>query len=332
MEDVAKMARVSISTVSRVLNRQNIVNVDTRKRVENAIEELGYRPNVFARGLMLRKSHILALVLPDLHGEFYSEIIRGANSRARQLGYQLMISSILQHEDDNSALAAVLEHGLADGMALMVSEVDAPTRKALANIKIPFVVLDGMVEGVKHDCVTIDQAQGAEAMVQHLIDHCAAQRIIFLGGLVTNIDTMQRLAAYRSVTAKAGIAIGPQDVFHLDYRYETAYELGEKYVKDWASSCACVFAANDEMAAGIIDAAIENGIAVPEDLRVVGFDDTRIAQMTRPRLTTVHVPMSSMGGSAIELLCQRLDNLKRPTTKLTLQVELVVRESCGAAR
>jgi len=330
MEDVARRANVSISTVSRVLNRQNIVNASTRKKVESAIEELGYRPNVFARGLMLRKSNIIALVLPDLHGEFYSEIIRGANTRARQLGYQLMVSSILQSEDGNSALAAVLEHGLADGMALMVSEVDAQTRKALANIKIPFVVLDGTVEGIKHDCVTIDQVQGAGAMVDHLIANCGAQRIIFLGGLVTNIDTIERLAAYKEVTSREGLKVRPNDVFHLDYQYETAYKLGIRKVKEWANSGASVFAANDEMAAGIIDAAIENGISVPQELRVVGFDDTRIAQMTRPRLTTVHVPMSSMGASAIELLCQRLEDANRPPTKLTLHSELVIRESCGS--
>lgn len=331
MEDVAKKANVSISTVSRVLNRQNIVNAATRKRVESAIEELGYKPNVFARGLMLRKSHILALVLPDLHGEFYSEIIRGANSRARQMGYQLMVSSITQSEEDSSALSAVLEHGLADGLAFMVSEVDDQTRKTLSGIKIPYVVLDGTVEGLKHDCVSIDQVQGASAMVQHLVAKCHAKRIIFLGGLVTNIDTIDRLSAYKTVMEESGLEVGEKDIFHLDYRYETAYELGLKHVREWARTEASVFAANDEMAAGIIDAAIENGVSVPGGLRVVGFDDTRIAQMTRPRLTTVHVPMSSMGASAIELLCQRLIEGDRPHTKLTLQSELVVRDSCGAS-
>ena len=148
---------------------------------------------------------------------------------------------------------------------------------------------------------------------------------------MTNFDTIERLSAYKSVMATAGIEVGTHDVFHLDYHYETAYTLGMKQVKKWAASDASIFAANDEMAAGIIDAAIENDVDVPHDLRVVGFDDTRIAQMTRPRLTTVHVPMSSMGSSAIELLCQRLEHPDRPHTKLTLQSELVVRESCGAA-
>jgi len=330
IEDVAKKAHVSISTVSRVLNRRNIVNSDTRKRVESAIHELGYRPNVFARGLMLRKSNVLGLVLPDLHGEFYSEIIRGANFRAHELGYQLMISSVPKDDDGVALLSAVFGHGLVDGVAVMVSEVDAKTRDTLSSVSIPFVVLDGNVGGIKHDSVVIDQRQGAEAMVHHLIANCAAKRVVFVGGLETNFDTMERLEAYHDVMNAAKLKIGSSDVFHLDYRYEPAYQLGLEQVGNWHADDACVFAANDEMAAGIIDAAIEQGISVPAQLRVVGFDDTRIAQMTRPRLTTVHVPMSSMGASAVELLCQRLDEEKRPATKITLQSELVVRVSCGS--
>jgi LacI family transcriptional regulator len=332
IEDVAQRANVSISTVSRVLNRRNIVNDKTRKRVELAIQELNYRPNVFARGLMLQQSNILGLVLPDLHGEFYSEIIRGANQKAHELGYQLMVSSAGGNADGNTVLSAVSDHGLVDGIVVMVSDIDSKTKKTLGSVMIPFVVLDGQVDGMKHDSVVIDQRHGAEAMVRHLVEDCGAKRVVFVGGLKTNIDTIDRLEAYRDVMNRASLNVGPNDVFHLDFSYEKAFELGRKQVQGWADSGAFVFAANDEMAAGIIDAAIEKGIAVPEQLKVVGFDDTRIAQMTRPRLTTVHVPMSSMGALAVEVLCQRLKDATRPPTKLTLQSDLVVRESCGAPK
>ena len=330
IEDVARKADVSISTVSRVVNRRNIVNEETRKRVEHAIRELGYRPNLFARGLMLKRSNILALVLPDLHGEFYSEIIRGANLRARELGYQLMISSVMARDDGNTVLSAVTGHSLVDGVAVMISEVDAKTRDRLKGVTIPLVVMDGDVEGVKHDSVVIDQRRGAVAMCEHLVYSRNVKRIVFVGGLRTNIDTIERLAAFRDVMQEAKLSISDSDIYHLDYNYQTAYELGASNVRRWARSRITVFAANDEMAAGIIDAAIESGISVPDQLPVVGFDDTRIAQMTRPRLTTVHVPMSNMGASAVELLCKRLEDPKRPSTKLTLQSELVVRESCGS--
>ncbi len=330
IQDVADKANVSISTVSRVLNRRNIVNAATRKRVESAISELGYRPNVFARALMLRRSHILGLVLPDLHGEFYSEIIRGANLRARELGYKLMISSAAPKDDGSDLVATVSDHGLVDGLAVMISEINTRIRDSLKSIKIPLVILDGDVVGVKHDSVVIDQRSGALAVLRHLVENCSARRIVFVGGPVTNIDTIARLGAFQEVATDLGVKDAAEDVHHLDYEYETAFELGVKKVRDWAKRRAAVFAANDEMAAGIIDAALAAGLAVPEDLAVVGFDDTRIASMTRPRLTTVHVPMASMGQAAIDLLCQRFDDPQRPSTKLVLASELVVRESCGA--
>jgi LacI family transcriptional regulator len=242
-----------------------------------------------------------------------------------------MISSGLAHDDGSELVAAVGDHGLVDGLAVMISEINALTRASLAKINVPLVVLDGDVDGVKHDSVVIDQRMGAVALLRHLIANGGARRIVFVGGLDTNIDTIERLDAYREVMAEAGLEVAAGDVHHLDYEYDTAYLLGVKRVREWARRRAAVFAANDEMAAGIIDAALELGLSVPGDMAVVGFDDTRIATMTRPRLTTVRVPMSAMGSAAVDLLCQRLDNPKRPATRLTLEPELVVRDSCGAA-
>lgn len=330
IQDVADRARVSISTVSRVLNRRNVVNEKTRKRVESAIHELGYSPNVFARGLMLRRSNILGLVLPGLHGEFYSEIIRGADKRAQSLGFKLMISSVAASDDGKEFVGAVADHGMVDGLAVMISEANARTRATLEKVKSPLVILDGDFEGVKHDSVVIDQKMGAVAMTKHLIADRGARRIIFIGGPATNIDTMDRLDAFRSVMIENDCEISASDIHHLDYEYDTAYDLGLKKAKEWSRRRAAVFAANDEMAAGIIDAAVKMGVASPDDLPVVGFDDTRIATLMRPRLTTVHVPMSSMGAAAVDLLSQRLENPDRPATKLTLQSELVIRESCGS--
>jgi LacI family transcriptional regulator len=330
IQDVADRAKVSISTVSRVLNRRNVVNEKTRQRVEIAIHELGYSPNVFARGLMLRRSHILGLVLPGLHGEFYSEIIHGADKRAQALDYRLMVSSVAANDDGGAFVSIVGDHGMVDGLAVLITEANARTRSTLERLKAPLVVLDGDFDGVKHDSVVIDQRLGAVAMMHHLVEDRGARRVIFVGGPATNIDTRQRLDAYRSAMQEAGREVAAGDVHHLDYEYDTAYELGLKRAKEWSRRRAAVFAANDEMAAGVIAAANKVGVAVPDDLPVVGFDDTRIARLTRPRLTTVRVPMASMGAAAVDLLVQRIENPERPATRLTLQPELVVRESCGA--
>jgi LacI family transcriptional regulator len=330
--DVAKRASVSISTVSRVLNRRELVNEKTRARVESAIEELGYRPNAFARGLMLRKSEIVGLVLPDLHGEFYSEIIRGANLQARESGYNLVVSSAKDRDDSYSLLNAIRQRSLLDGVAVMVSELTDRIQGVLADLRLPFVVLDDEINGAPHDSVLIEQRDGAIAMMRHLIEQCGARRIIFVGGLETNLDTIARFQAYRQVLAESELAFSASDVYYLDYQYETAYELAVQHAREWAGPGCCVFAANDEMAAGIVAAATGAGLSVPRDLGVVGFDDTRVACMTRPPLTTVRVPMAKMGAKAIELLCRRIAEPQRPPTRISLQPELILRESCGWRR
>ncbi len=332
IEDVAKLARVSISTVSRVINRRELVNENTRARVESAIRKLGYRPNAFARGLMLRRSEIVGLVLPDLHGEFYSEIIRGANQQARESGYNLIVSSARDGDDSHSLLAALRQRSLIDGVAVMVSEITDRVQEALAELHLPVVLVDGDLELPGHDSVVIDQRAGAQAIMQHVVRDCGARRVIFVGGLKTNVDTIARLDVCRQVLGAAGLPLDDADVFHLDYQYETAYQLALERVREWAGPGRCVFAANDEMAAGIVAAAPAPGVAVPQDLGVVGFDDTRVARMTRPALTTVRVPMSRMGATAVELLCRRIAEPHRPARRIPLVPELVIRESCGARR
>ena len=149
---------------------------------------------------------------------------------------------------------------------------------------MPIVVLDDEIDGVQHDSVMIDQREGALSMMRHVVEVCGATRVFFVGGLETNIDTQARYKAYRDTLRKAGLKFNKEDVYHLDYTYESAYRLAMDNVRAWAGPKHCVFAANDEMAAGIIAGANAMKVAVPDDLGVVGFDDTRVAQMTKPLL------------------------------------------------
>jgi LacI family transcriptional regulator len=329
--DVARLADVSISTVSRVVNRSELVNQKTRARVEDAIRKLGYQPNAFARGLMLQRSQIIGLVLPDLHGEFYSEIIRGANTQARENGYSLIVASASAgNPGTTGARFDFLHHeSLLDGIAVMVAERDGGAAAALEDWSRPYVVLDDDIPGRTHDSVIIDQAAGAAALVRHLVGTNHIRRMVFVGGPQTNFDTAARLQACRDALAESQLEIDPADVFYLDYQYETAFAMASRNVRSWARPGTCVFAANDEMAAGIVTAATAARIRVPEDLAVVGFDDTRVARMTQPPLTTVRVPMAEMGAKAIELLCQRIAEPDRPSTRVLLEPQLIVRESCG---
>ena len=327
--DVADLAKVSISTVSRVINGHNIVNETTRKRVESAIAKLGYRPNVFARGLMINRSNILSLVLPDLHGEFYSEIIRGANLRARESGIHLMVSSLTSDDLNRIVISTLCGNGLADGVVVMISESAAQSREFLDRVSVPLVILNTDAASSNRDCVTIDQREGAELLMDHLLSDSTLQRVVFVGGAKTNIDSKVRFSVYQQKMADAGRTIGAGDVFHLDFQYDSAFALATEKIHDWASRDCCVFAANDEMAAGIMHACIAAGVTIPADLRVVGFDDTRLARLVKPSLTTVRVPMAEMGAAAIESLTKRIENQDAPFSKVTLRPELVVRDSCG---
>jgi DNA-binding LacI/PurR family transcriptional regulator len=330
--DVAKRANVSISTVSRVLNRRDLVNAETRRRVDRAIEELGYRPNMFARGLMLRKSEMVGLMLPDLHGEFYSEIIRGANAKARELGYHLVILSASGASDVKSLLLDLNRRCIVDGLAIMLSEQGEQVATVDSAVHMPLAVLDGRLDHPRCDSVTIDQRAGALALMRHLVHECGMRRVVFVGGLMTNLDTQARRLAWAEVLRESDLPVLEDDVHYLDYQYDSAYTLARRCIGDWAGPGHCVFAANDEMASAVIDAAAERRLRVPGDLAVVGFDDTRVARMTRPPLTTVRVPMSQMGAAAVELLCQRLEEPDRSPTHVSLTPKLVIRASCGADR
>jgi LacI family transcriptional regulator len=328
--DVASRANVSISTVSRVLNRRDLVNEKTRERVESVIRELGYQPNAFARGLMLKKSEIIALVLPDIHGEFYSEIIRGADAEARRYGYNLVITSSNDTNESHSVLETIRSRALVDGLVVMISELTDQVEQALDGVRQPVVVLDGEVTSIQHDTVVIDQEHGATLMMRHLLGAAGVQRVVFLGGQRTNVDTRARVDAYRRAFTERGLPVAEGDIHYLDFHYETAYEFALEHIRDWVGPATCVFAGNDEMAAGVLAAAHAAGLNVPQQLRVVGFDDTRVASLIQPRLTTVHVPMAAMGAKAVELLCERLSDPDLPTQKVSLHPELVVRDSCGS--
>ena len=274
IEDVAKRAHVSISTVSRVINGRNIVNVKTRERVEAAINELGYRPNIFARGLMLRKSHILGMVLPDLHGEFYSEVIRGANFKARQAGYHLLVASVDKDDDGRDVLQAVGDQGLVDGVAVMISELDALSKATLSRISVPFVILDGLMDGVTHDTVRIDQRQGTVDLMRHLI-RIGVQRLIFVGGRQQNIDTIDRLAACEEVMAEFQLELREEDKYFLDYDYETAYKFASRHVRRWAGPrnlCLCGQRRNG--------GGSDPGSRCPGRCRTVGLASRRIRRHT----------------------------------------------------
>lgn len=326
IQDVAQAAEVSIATVSRVLNTPSVVSSATSRRVLEAVERLGYVPNPFAKGLITRSSRVLGLALPDLHGEFYSGLLRGADEAARREGYHLLVSS--EARANGGRGARELGAGLVDGLALMVTEPDQALIKDARQTRLPLVVLDTEVQAAGVDSILVDNSVGTTEATLHLIERTPADQVFFVGGAASNFDTSRRADAFADVLAKAGFPAREDQMAYGDYTPEWgATWMRRMYARGY--TMLGVLAANDEIALGVLQAALDVGLDVPGQVRVVGFDDTRLAGLVRPRLSSVRVPIQEIGAAAVAALMARIEEPDRPPTVTVMKTELVVRESSG---
>jgi LacI family transcriptional regulator len=334
IQDVADAAQVSIATVSRVINGHQLVATETAARVKAAIERLGFKPNRFAQGLMTRRSKLLGLAVPDLYGEFYSTILRSADAAARKAGYHLLVSTFAGHaaahgeenpEGDN--LLASLPLSLLDGMAVMITEPNRRAVEAIRAMSVPVVVVDLETAGTQMDTVLVDNVTGAREAAEHLLDGTAPDRIRFVGGPESNFDTVHRSRAVAEALARRGARMHASQIRFGEYSLEWGRKWAHEAQAAGELKGAGVLAGNDEIAWGIMLAAQELGISLPGELRVIGFDDTRLSTLTRPRLSTVHMPLAQIGTSALDLLARRIADPAAPAETIRLSTSLVQRES-----
>jgi LacI family transcriptional regulator len=327
IEDVASEANVSTATVSRVLNNPTLVAPATALRVQEAIAKLDYHPNAIARGLSTRKSHVLGLALPDIFGEFYSDLLRGADAEARRLGYYLLVGSEAGIRE-RSVHEGALGVGLVDGLAVMITEPDTKLLPELKKMGLPLVVMDAESAGDRVDTITVDNAVGSREAATHLLAATPAERCWFVGGPRENFDTLERARAFSETLASRGHAVRADQVAYGTYSMEWGRQWAERMLKDKRGlKGAAVLAGNDEIAYGVMTAAVDAGLRVPGDVRIVGFDDTRLASIVRPRLSTVRMPAGEIGAGAVRALVERVKNPDSPATHVKLPSALVVRES-----
>ncbi len=333
IQDVAAAAAVSTATVSRVLNTPDMVSPATAERVNKAIAQLGYRPNVFAQGLMTRKSRVLGIALPDIHGEFYSELLRGADAEARRLGFHLLVGSEPKPSEDNGKAAATAQLGLGrafsivDGLAIMITEPNEALWKTALELGLPVVVVDAEIDHPRVDSILVDNAAGTREAVEHLLQNVEATNLYFVGGPAENFDSKRRADTFKEVLRNRGVKIRADQVAfgHYDVQWGRQWA-AERMNKGSLNGCG-VLAANDEIALGVLQAAQEAGVTVPKQLKVVGFDDTRLASLVQPTLSTVRVPLAEIGAAAVAALIRRIEEPDKPAVKTRLLTRLVVRES-----
>jgi LacI family transcriptional regulator len=330
IKDVARRANVSVATVSRVLNRTGPVFPKTRARIEKTVEALGYVPHATARSLITRRTNTIGVVLPDIYGEFFSELIRGIDASVRKSGYHLLVSSSHGDRGETGAVFRAMR-GRVDGLVILSPDMTVPAVRAAIPDSLPVVVLNSPSEGSRaFDLINIDNSRGAEAMVRHL-HSLGHRRIAFIRGPQPNVDAAERLRGYREALTALGLPLLDPLDFPGDFREAGGYRAGERIAR-MARPPTAVFAANDAMAIGCLAALRSRGRSVPGDIALAGFDDIPIASFTAPPLTSVRVSIAELGSAAAERVLHAVRHGNgHMKLHLTLPTTLVVRESCGSA-
>ena len=328
IKDVAREAKVSVASVSRAMNGGSGVTAETSERIHAAASRLQYIPHAAARMLITRRSNTIGALLPDLYGEFFSELIRGIDLAARARGFHLLVSS--SHDGAEEAAAAVRSmQGRVDGLLILSARVDAAFLRSNLPKSLPVVLINSAVKSTVHTVLNVDNFAGASAMVQHLLQ-AGHSSVAFIAGPESNFDAQQRDKGYRAAMAKYA-PNAPINIVVGDFTEASGYRAGRELLAQQTRPRA-VFAANDMMAVGCLTAFKEAGLRVPQDIALAGFDDIPVARYVTPSLSTVRVRIVELGRIALEQLVAQLDKADpAPISVQTLGCEIVVRESCGAS-
>jgi LacI family transcriptional regulator len=320
IRDVAKRAQMSVATVSRALNGFDNVSEQARERIAIAVKELGYVPHAGARSLSLARNNAIGVVLPDLHGEFFSEIVRGMDREASRRGYLLLLSN-LHSGSEQAANALRAMRGRVDGLIVMAPHLGAAELSAALPRGLPSILINTRDGPDRHPSIHLDNGAGARAVVDHLAS-LGRKRLVHIAGPAKNIDAQERSQAFRAAVSAHGL-IGK--VVEGDFEMES----GSRAIADLlakGTAFDAVFAANDNMAIGAIEALRAAGKAIPDDVAIVGFDDIPLAQHLG--ITTVRVRIAELGERAVARLLDDLTSGSEAGQELHAP-ELIIRSTSG---
>lgn len=330
IRQVAAAAGVSIATVSRAINTPSAVAEPTLSRVRAAIQQLGYSPNPLAQALMSGESRVIGIALPWFHGEFFTRMLQGADEEATRLGYHLLITSMTRQQT-NRRRDRVLGTGLIDGMIVMIDDRNDPLAGDVIESPLPSVIVGTDFSSRGIDSVVLDNKRGTREAVEHLLRWVDASRCFFVGGPLGNGDSQERAATFQTVLAERGHTIRPDQISYGEYAVSWGKEWAMRAHQRRSLEGAAILAANDEIACGILRAAEAARLWVPDQVRIVGYDDTKLAGLMRPTLSSVALPMEEVGCAAVRAMVTRMERRDAPAACTRLATRLVVRESSTAA-
>jgi len=329
IREIARAAGVSIATVSRVINGRPDVSPQTREVVLRVVREHGFSTNRNARALSGGRTGLVGVTLPILEAAYFAVIVSGTAEALYEHDMRIVLCPTLHQHEREVTLLDRLMHGTTDGAVLMLPEESNAELRALQETGYPFVVVDPRVQldqGIP--AVSAANASGARAVVEHLLS-LGHRRIGAILGPADWMATTERLNGYRSALAAAGVLVARDLVVESDFSIESG-EAAAASLLDLPERPTAIFGFNDNVAIGALRAAEARGLTVPDDLSVVGFDDSEQSGLVTPALTTVRQPLAEMGRMAVSLLLRLLDHQRVEAMNIELATRLVVRESTAA--
>jgi DNA-binding LacI/PurR family transcriptional regulator len=325
--DVCKKTGLSTATVSRVINDSSAVTEKTRKIVQDAIKELDYRPNQAARMLAGKKSDTIGVIFPEIDNGFYVQVLRGIDNAAREANLHLLTAFYHDKAGLKHTIQSLAARGRTDSIVMINNDLSDRQVKNIVNNAVPIVMIGHSAEtSASFDVVGIDNTNGAAAAVTHLLE-AGIEDILLLTGPADNFDSIQRLNGAKMAYEDAGKDFSKATVLESFFTYEGGIQHMTEYLDAGNPVPSAMFAFNDRMALGAIEALKAKGKSVPEDLIVVGFDDTEIALYAG--LTSVHVPMQDIGYEAANLAIRRIGQDKFNPSTVTVTTSLTMRGSTG---
>ena len=328
LDDIARLAKVSKSTVSRALSDSPLLSSATKSRIQKIAREHHFSINASARNLRVRQSHTIAFITPDEKAKFFSpesqfgfEILGGIGNELRSLGYDLLIANV--NPNDPASISSYFRSGRVDGFILLTTHTSQSIIDTLIELGAPFIVWGVPMAGFDYCSVTGDNITGGMLATQHLIQ-LGRQRIAFLGGLSDDLTVQHRYQGYETALQADGRRVAAKRVIYGDYSYASGLDAMQRLLKQ-SPDLDAVFVNSDLMAIAAIKVILESGRRVPEDVAVVGYDDVSIAIYNNLPLTTIRQNIPSAGS----LLAQNLIHYIKTgeVTNVTTTVELVIRKS-----
>ena len=328
IRDVAKRAGVAPITVSRVINNSGYVNEKTRARVEAAIADLGYVPNVLARSLRSRRTGTLGLILTDISNPFWTTVARGVEDAASDAGFNVILCNTDESEVEQDKYLHVLMQKQVDGVLLVPARSAVEPIKFIQSQNTSVVVLDRRIPNSQTDVVRCDSEGGAYQLTSLLLS-LGHRRIAMLSGPRGVSTAEDRVAGYRRALAEAGVDVDAAPVCYGEFSLQSGYAMTLQVLARTPRPSA-LFAGNNFIAIGALRALRDTGLRVPEDLALVGFDDLPADLVVDPFLTVAAQPAYEMGRQATELLLARLsEEAPAAYQEIVLPTEIVVRQSSG---